>query len=291
VTGAADDAQDPPAGLAQVLAVTPVGPGVLTAQVPASDGRRPFGGHLIGLALRAAATTLDASVAAVPHAVHARFLRAGRTEQPVRLEVTPVHDGRSVTVRRVALLQADRLLLSADFSFHAAEDAEDWQAQRPVVRLPPVAVSSPLTTATPLAGFEVRAEHAYTRGAPAQLHPFWVRHARRLPDDPALHACALSVVTDIGVAGSARRPGSPLRIQLAGVSLDQTLWLHRPFRADTWLRVAVAPVTNYGNRGLARGEVHTTDGTLVASFVQEALLRESGAVRLGPSSPRHHSDG
>jgi acyl-CoA thioesterase II len=277
VTGsAAAEEPAPPAVLADLLAVVPAGAGVFTARVPGTDGQRPFGGHLIGLALRAAAATLDGPVAPAPHALHARFVRAGRPLEPVRIEVAPVHDGRSIAVRRVTVVQDSRTLLSSEFSFHAPEAGEDWQAEQPVLEVPAVAVSSPLNGATPLADFEIRAEHEHVRGAAARLHPYWARHAGALPDDPVLHACALAILTDIGVTGSARRPGSPLRVQRAGVTLDQTLWLHRPFRADAWLRVAVAPVTNYGGRGLARGEVHTAGGTLAASFVQEALLREPG---------------
>jgi acyl-CoA thioesterase len=39
-------------------------------------------------------------------------------------------------------------------------------------------------------------------------------------------------------------------------------------------------VSNAGARGLARGSFHTLGGVLVASIVQEALLRGAGSVPL-----------
>jgi acyl-CoA thioesterase-2 len=108
------------------------------------------------------------------------------------------------------------------------------------------------------------------------IHPFWVRTAEALPDDPKLHVCALAFMSDMGVVGSARSPVSTLPPMFMGASLDHAVWFHRPVRADQWLLFSVDPVTNYGGRGLARGTFHTEDGVLVASIAQEALLRSTG---------------
>lgn len=103
-------------------------------------------------------------------------------------------------------------------------------------------------------------------------HPYWIRMAVPVGDDPALHACVIAYLSDMGVVSSARAPGSPRRLATA-VTLDHALWFHRPPRADRWLLYSVDPVTNHGARGLARGTLHTEDGTLLASVAQEALLR------------------
>ena len=272
----------PPADLRDVFRMEPDGNAAFVAELPDAGMDRAFGGHLVGLAIRAAASTVPDVTAPAPHAVHARFVRSGRTGEPVRLLVDRVHDGRTIAVRRLTAVQGSRTLLTADLSFHAAEEGEHWQAQQPRLRVPERAVFSPLAGAAPLAPFEIRAEHEHQRGAPARLHPFWARLRTPLPvEDPVLHSCALAILTDVGVTGSARRPGSPLRVQRAAVTLDHALWLHGPFRTDEWVQVAVSPVLNAGSRGLARGEVFREDGTLVASFGQEVLLRAPGR----PSSP------
>jgi acyl-CoA thioesterase len=80
--------------LADVFAVQPGPVGAFSAVVPDAEAGRPFGGHLIGLAVRAAAATVSGPVAGAPHAVHARFVRAGRTGEPVRIDVARLADNK-----------------------------------------------------------------------------------------------------------------------------------------------------------------------------------------------------
>jgi acyl-CoA thioesterase-2 len=59
----------------------------------------------------------------------------------------------------------------------------------------------------------------------------------------------------------------------SGASLDHAMWFHRPFRADRWLLYSQESPFAGGARGLARGEVFSSDGELVVSVVQEGLIR------------------
>ena len=96
-----------------------------------------------------------------------------------------------------------------------------------------------------------------------------------LPDDRLLHVCMLTYASDLTLLGSvlARhdRPSRP--VQMA--SLDHAMWFHRPFRADEWLLYTCFSPTAGGSRGLATGRFTRTDGTLVATTVQEGLVRLS----------------
>ncbi|MGH6845748.1 MAG: acyl-CoA thioesterase, partial [Methylocella sp.] len=56
-------------------------------------------------------------------------------------------------------------------------------------------------------------------------------------------------------------------------------WFHRPFRADEWLLYAQDSPTSCGARGFARGLLFSYDGRLVASVVQEGLIRPTPASR------------
>jgi acyl-CoA thioesterase-2 len=56
-------------------------------------------------------------------------------------------------------------------------------------------------------------------------------------------------------------------------SLDHAMWFHRPFRADDWLLYSIDSPSAQGARGLARGQIYTRDGRLVASTAQEGLIR------------------
>ena len=60
---------------------------------------------------------------------------------------------------------------------------------------------------------------------------------------------------------------------VAGASLDHTIWFHRPLRADRWHLHDVTCHAFAGNRGLTLGHVFAADGSHVATFAQEFLLR------------------
>ena len=56
-------------------------------------------------------------------------------------------------------------------------------------------------------------------------------------------------------------------------SLDHAMWFHHPFKMDDWLLYAQDSPSSSGARGFNRGALYTRDGKLVASVVQEGLMR------------------
>jgi acyl-CoA thioesterase-2 len=64
--------------------------------------------------------------------------------------------------------------------------------------------------------------------------------------------------------------------RITEASLDHAMWFHRPARADEWLYYDQRAEATSGGRGLARGRFYDRDGRLVATCVQEGLMRWSG---------------
>jgi acyl-CoA thioesterase-2 len=100
----------------------------------------------------------------------------------------------------------------------------------------------------------------------------------KLPDDPLVHACALTFASDmtlldavLSTHGEVWGPGG-----YVGASLDHALWFHRPFRSDEWFLYDCVSPSASDARGLATGRMFTEDGRLIASAVQEGLLRSIG---------------
>lgn len=251
------------------------------APTPSDGPGRLFGGQVASQSLRAA--TLTVPTDRLPHSLHAYFIRPGRPGIPLRLEVDRTRDGRSFTTRRVTASQDGEPIFTLAASFHAAEEGDDWQLPAPTdIPAPdgPRQPDSPISRFASMSPFDLRPVRSPEPGGFPILHPFWVKTRRSLPDDAALHACVLAFISDMGVVGSARAPGSSLPAQFIGASLDHAMWFHRPARADEWLLFSVEPVSNFGARGLARGTMHRADGVLVASIAQEALLRGAGQVPL-----------
>ena len=98
----------------------------------------------------------------------------------------------------------------------------------------------------------------------------WARTSERLSDDRVLHAAAIAYLSDMSSGFvDLDVPGLPR----GGSSLDHTVYFHRPARADEWMFMALEPVSAAGARGVYRGSVHDRDGRLLATLVQENLMR------------------
>ena len=103
----------------------------------------------------------------------------------------------------------------------------------------------------------------------------WMRADGKLPDQQLLHVCVLTYASDMTLLDSvlARHGVYWDTDKVLGASLDHALWFHRPFRADEWFLYDSASPTASGARGLATGRFFGADGTLIATVVQEGLLR------------------
>jgi acyl-CoA thioesterase-2 len=249
--------------------------------------QRVFGGQVAGQALVAAARTVERPGRGV-HSLHAYFLRPGDPTVPILYEVDRIRDGRSFTTRRVVAIQHGQAIFNLSASFHAAEPGMEHQAPMPT------AVAAPEALPTFKERWAARAEELgewYTRPRPIDwrtdwgpddrrrpLPPrqrVWLKAAGQLPDDPILHACVLTYASDMTLLDTAILPhgGEYDEAELMMASLDHAMWFHRPFRADEWLLYDQDTPSASGARGLARGLVHTAGGDLVASVVQEGLIR------------------
>ena len=250
---------------------------------------RVFGGQTFAQALLAASATVSGKEV---HSLHAYFVEAGTPEQPLDLEVERVRDGRSMSMRRVTVTQGERPLLIAMASFHANATSPEFADpppevpgpdQLPVLQhlvgdLPPELrrhASSWIDHPPPL---ELRMGEPpiFLGGSPAQgSRSHWMRLPRPVGDEPVLHAALLAYASDYFLLDMALR-AYPQRAGYTGLnalSLDHTLWLHRPVRFDRWHLHTQETLAISGHRGLVRGSIHDPDGHLVASVVQEVLVR------------------
>ena len=103
----------------------------------------------------------------------------------------------------------------------------------------------------------------------------WFRPTAPVPDDPLLHLQALAYLSDHGPTRAAREPHAGLAddARRMSVSLDHSVWFHRPVDVNQWLLSELLPVATGRGRGLSLGTIRTADGTLLATVAQEVLLR------------------
>ena len=257
-------------------------------------GKSVFGGQVIGQALVAATRTVQGEV--LPHSLHAYFLRPGDMNKPIVYEVDRVRDGRSFQTRRVQAIQHGQPILSMMTSFQKPEAGLEHQSPMPQVQQPEQL--KPLTQLHTQWLDEVpdapeRVHIALTREVAIEFKPvapanplkpmnlppqqaIWFRAAGKLPDDPLLHHCVLAYASDFHLLSTAVRPHGKTWYSenMAIASIDHAIWFHRPIRADEWLLYCMDSPTAQSARGLSRGLIYDRSGVLVASVVQENLMRE-----------------
>ncbi|MFD4787737.1 acyl-CoA thioesterase [Streptomyces sp. NPDC058459] len=253
---------------------------------------RVFGGQVAAQALVAAGRTVPADRAA--HSLHAYFLRAGDPGAPIVYSVDRIRDGRSFTTRRVVAVQHGKPVFHLSASFQAYEDGLDHQAPMPPApdpaglptsqeRLRGYAHLDPETVERFLEAREAIdlryvEEPPYGEfGAPREPHSqVWFRANGKLADDPLLHVVLATYVSDMTLLDSvllAHGRGGWAVGDVVGASLDHAMWFHRPFRADEWLLYDQESPSAHGGRGLGQARIHTTDGRLAISVVQEGVVR------------------
>ena len=252
-----------------------------------------FGGQVLGQALSAAVQTVPPERNV--HSLHAYFLRPGNVSKPIVYEVDRVRDGGSFTTRRVQAVQSGEVILTGLASFHVDEKSIEHQDQMPDAPPPEQCQSeqdrmkslahvlAPLWRERAAAPqpFEIRwvgpEDPDPLNPEPRPAHRMvWLKATDRLPDDPALHRYLLAYISDNGLITTALMPHGIAwlghKMQIA--SLDHAMWFHQPFRVDEWLLYVRSSPQAFGARGLAQGSIFTQDGRLVASVMQEGLLRK-----------------
>ena len=257
---------------------------------------RAYGGQILAPALTAAARTVPAGRACT--AMQFMFLQGTLWNEALDLQVTTLQDGKRFSARHVRGVQAGgRLVLDAQVSFAVPIEApghgapprvalEDPETLPTVDRMPADwaasverAVGFPFTLKDGI-DFRFAAPPPHLRLALPEPHlRFWLRSKAPMVDDPHLHAAAFAYLSDWwlnypGVGGHQLEAQEHGGLYVA--SLNHTIWLHRPLRADEWLHFDSTSPAAASGRGLSIARVHDRAGNLLASATQECLMAPRG---------------
>ncbi len=241
----------------------------------ATERGHVFGGLLIGQALRAGQLTVpDTAVVRPVHVLHASFVTAGRGAEVVHYDVERTRDGGSFTTRRIVARQDHGVVLVMTADFHADEPGLEYET--------PPAPGVPGPDDVPAGRYASRWFDA--RDVPVGAVEGRIPHGRRswyrptepVPDDPLLQLQCLAYMSDHGPTRAAREPHAALDDdgRRQSVSLDHSVWFHRPADVNGWLLSELIPVATGRGRGLSLGTIRTADGALLATVAQAVLLRQ-----------------
>jgi len=275
--------------LLSILDLEPLEHNLFRGRSPQVGWQRVFGGQVIGQALVAAARTVDGRDA---HSLHCYFMRPGDPTVPIIYEVDRIRDGKSFATRRVVAIQHGQAIFSMSASFQVAEDGLDHQIAMPDVPPPEELPSEADLKTLFLKDAPEQVRRYWERERPIELRPVdlrhyvsreklqpvqnvWIRATGRLPDDPDVHRCVLAYTSDMTLLDTSLFAHGRMIFDrdMQVASLDHSLWIHRPFRADEWLLYAEDSPSASGARGFTRGSLFSRDGALIASVAQEGLIR------------------
>jgi len=252
-----------------------------------------FGGQVLSQALLCCYRTQDKpEESALPHSLHAYFLRAGKSDIPVIYDVEKVRDGRSITSRRVVARQYGRPIFNMSASFHYPEEGYHHQAPFPSgVPMPEeiLAARGPLihdehipapdgrqTTFNPFSLLPVDADlFSNTNSRPPEAL-FWIKANESLSNESIVHYCTLAFASDLGLLATTLLPHgvSIFSPSIFAASIDHAMWFHSSeFRADDWLLCRTYSPWAGGARGFAYSSLYTKEGKLILSTAQEGLVR------------------
>ncbi len=256
---------------------------------PGADGRgMVFGGQILALVILAsehAATT--ASRGKEVATVHTVFARSASPAAPLDIDVEVLHDGRTAASETITVRQGERLCARALLWRQA--DGADLIRHQPV--MPDVGRpedgSARLASGLVVPGTEVRVvgdvdvwDPAAPVG-PAELM-VWIK----LPatgGDAAVNQALLAYATDGFLIGTSMRPHAGIGQSMAhgrfstGV-VTHTLTFYETVSDDTWLLMAQEGIYAGKGRSHGRAQVFSADGQLLASFVQDSIIREGGTT-------------
>lgn len=274
----------------------------------------PHGGVSTGVDGGTQARTVADTYAAT--SVSTQFLRPGNVQVPVEYTVESPLDGRSFAARTVTARQRGKVVALISSSWSAvtvSNGSADHQLEHQDVVMPgsvPAPEDCPAREATLEAWADryiqndVQRERLLRPG-PIEIRPVgyvppptspdkdppeqhaWLRARGGLAseyDSPLNHVLMLAYASDFALLATALRPhGVGLfdpSLQIA--SLNHSVYFHRPAKFDGWNLHSMTSPSMSGTLGYATGSIFDTHGLLVASTVQQGLVRMKAAPRPKP---------
>lgn len=257
---------------------------------PEHDGERRnvvFGGQILAQMIVAAHLdrNVDRDDDKEVKSIHAIFARAGDYSQPIEYEVERMHDGRTLGSDTVTFSQGGRIMSRGLILW--SKDEPDLIRHTEHVVMPKVAGPDdpgnkpdwrvfPGAQGRIVDGIDTWSDDEPLRPA---LQNVWTRFDHDY--SPVVNQAILSWATDGYLIGTSMLPheghneGHAHKTISTGV-VAHTLNFHDRFHADQWLLMAAESIWAGRGRTHGRCNIWTEDGTLVATYTQDNLVRAFG---------------
>ncbi len=259
-----------------------------TGRHPHKNPVRTFGGQLMAQAFMAAGRTLVHELP--PSALSVHFISGGDPNADIEFRVARLRDERRFANRRVDAVQDGRLLATALVSYLAGGAGLEHNFDMPDVPEPHTLPSIDDL----LVGYEevvpgfVNAlrpiEWRYTndpawvmrdKGTRLERNRVWLKADGRIPDNPLLHTAAMVYASDTTVLDTiiTTHGLSWGWDRIFAVTVNHSMWFHRPVDFGDWVLYSTASPVAAESRGLGTGHFFNSSGQVVATVVQEGIVK------------------
>ncbi len=252
---------------------------------------RVFGGQVLGQALSAAYRTVPEDRYA--HSLHGYFILSGDISHPIIYEVDTIRDGGSFTTRRVTAKQYGKPIFVMATSFQLKQDGFDHQNEMPQVTQPEdlltdmqqaelIKKSSPGLYKKMLGRYQGALDFKPVDKLSFDeidngtgLRNVWMKSSETIDIALPLQHQILAFASDYDLLISAIYPHRTKfdMNKLFLASLDHAMWFHRDFNFNDWLLFSINSPSASNSRGMGYGSIFDRNGGLVATVIQEGLMR------------------
>lgn len=254
--------------------------------------RALYGGQVLGQSVMAAYKSVpdDRTI----HSFHSYFILPGDASKPVVYEVEEVRDGRSFSTRRVRAVQHGRTIFYMTASFQLQEVGLSHQfSTMPEMPDPDSLeidmnfydgntdklskrVREALPFHKPIDIRTIDGEFLFKEVKRDPIRQIWLKGRDETPTNIALNQASLAYASDYHFLSTALQAHG-LAVQdksLRLATIDHAMWFHKPFKFDEWLLYVMESPFSGNGRALVQGKIYDKQGTLVATSMQEGLLRQ-----------------
>ena len=251
-----------------------------------------FGGQVLGQSVIAAYKSLSDD--RYIHSFHSYFLLPGDAKKPVVYEVETMRDGASFSARRVKAIQNGRTIFYMTASFQKPEEGLSHQfSVMPHMPAPesvpkdisfyddnfdklPERMKEALPFHRPIDIRTIDGSGSFDALKCDPTRKLWFKTRDIMSCDISLNQASLAYASDFQFLSTALKAHG-LAVQDKGLrmaTIDHAMWFHQPFRFDDWLTYEMESPFSGNGRALVQGKIYNKDGVLVASSVQEGLIRK-----------------
>ncbi len=274
--------------LLAVLDLNQIAEDTFVGSHPSKNPVRTFGGQMLAQSFVAGSRTVSEKLP--PSTIAAHFIAGGDPEKDLEFHVVRLRDERRFANRRVDVMQDGQLLTTAMISYLAGGRGIEHGIEPP--ELPDPESVPPVDEL--LRGYEEVVPHfvnalrpidwRYTndptwvmrdKGEKLTYNRVWMKAEGSMPDDPVLNYAGLvyssdttvldSIITTHGLSWGYDR--------IFAVTTNHSVWFHRPVRFDEWVLYSTSSPVAADSRGLGTGHFFDRSGQLLATVMQEGIVK------------------